>query len=150
MPDNDKASRRDLLAAGGLAGLGTFLLSSNALAQGGQGKQYQAMVTEAKNQMFNVTEVKVNDEPRGSLGTTAGGLLIQGGVVNKSVAWITVNFGQAFAAPPIVQIQPYWYHQNNQVGYIETLSVVTESSFTVGSLNAAANYYIMWLAIGNA
>jgi hypothetical protein len=64
----------------------------------------------------------------------------------KAVAGqIEINFGIAFAEPPLVFLTPEW---TGPVGYIETVTGVDIDKFRVSSNNAAANYHVNWMAIG--
>lgn len=75
--------------------------------------------------------------------------LIQSGEANKSAQGsLVIPFERPFATPPTVVISPYYRGQNNQVGSIETLDEITQEDFTVVSDNAAPNYFVTWVAVG--
>jgi len=72
-----------------------------------------------------------------------------GGSVRKTVGSVRVNFPSPFKHIPIVILTPHWIGQGQGVGYVETLSDVSTTGFTLVSGNAANNYYVMWLAVAN-
>lgn len=72
----------------------------------------------------------------------------QAGIANKVGGDAhTVYFPRAWQTPPTVFVSPWWANANSGVGSIETISDVTEDSFTVVSGNRASNYFIDWLAV---
>jgi hypothetical protein len=60
---------------------------------------------------------------------------------------LKVTFAQAYAAPPVVLLTPYWKGSNSQVGGILTVTDITTAGCTLTSINAAANFYVNVLAI---
>ncbi len=73
---------------------------------------------------------------------------IQTGSVNKEGASVTVNFPTPYAVPPTVLISPFYKDSSGGVGFIPTITEITQQNFTVTSSNAASNYFVNWLAIG--
>lgn len=73
---------------------------------------------------------------------------IQAGVVPKPQPALTVRFPVPFTHPPAVIVSPEWTAVT-QVVAIPTIHNVSTTSFTMNSVDAAPDYYINWLAIGN-
>ncbi len=77
--------------------------------------------------------------------------LIQSGKANKrSPGKLVISFDQPYPTPPTVVISPYLREQGVAVGHIETIDEITVGDFTVVSNNNAGNYFITWIAIGDA
>ncbi len=77
--------------------------------------------------------------------------LIQSGEALKSApGTVIVKFDQPFAYPPTVVIAPYYRGQNASVGSISTIDEITQEDFTVIGDNAAPNYFVNWVAVGEA
>jgi hypothetical protein len=73
-------------------------------------------------------------------------LAIQAGTVNKAASGsLTVNFDRPFETVPVVVISPYY--TLGQVGAPETITNVSEDSFTIDSKNQSADYYVNWIAV---
>lgn len=70
---------------------------------------------------------------------------MQAGVAQKGLAEITVEFEKSFVHAPVVVITPAWIAG---VGAAETLHSVTRDSFTLFSGDAAPDYYVHWIAVG--
>jgi len=60
---------------------------------------------------------------------------------------LRVRFNRRFSRVPTVVVTPFWRGQNSQVAFIETITDVTTSGFTVVSDNAANNYFVNWIAV---
>jgi hypothetical protein len=74
---------------------------------------------------------------------------IERGIANKtSVGKLTIRFTTPFNNIPGVVVSPYWKGQGEQVGDSETIMAVTRRNFTVVSGNAANNYFVSWIAVG--
>jgi hypothetical protein len=85
--------------------------------------------------------------PDGTVQTTAAAF-IQTGKTLKNAIFITVTFPQAFSAIPNVVVAPHWDGHSSGVGFPETINTISRTNFTLASSNAAANYYVQWIAIG--
>lgn len=62
---------------------------------------------------------------------------------------LRIRFNRRFSRVPTVVVSPFWRGQNAQVAFIETITDVTTSGFTVVSDNAANNYFVNWIAVSN-
>jgi hypothetical protein len=72
--------------------------------------------------------------------------LIQTAMVNKtSVGELIIHFEKEFKDAPTVVVTPVW---RQEVGYSEIIKDSSSTQFTVVSKNAAAEYHVSWIAIG--
>jgi len=60
---------------------------------------------------------------------------------------LRINFSRRFSRTPTVVVSPLWRGQNAQVAFVETITDVSNTGFTVVSDNAANNYYVSWIAV---
>lgn len=74
--------------------------------------------------------------------------LTQTGSINKEDASEPVIFDHAYALPPVVLISPFYKGSATGVGYVPTITEITQQGFTVTGQNMAPNYYVNWLAVG--
>ena len=82
-----------------------------------------------------------------------GDLVLEMGRTPKTTVSVTQRLLFPFAYPPNVQVSPFWEGQRSGVGHAETVGRVhnaagEERAFDVWSDNAAANYFVSWLAAG--
>jgi hypothetical protein len=77
-------------------------------------------------------------------------VMMFGRVQKPNIGPVVIRFGHEFAAPPVVTISPAWLGSDRPVGTIDTVTDIQPDEFTVISPNAAANFYIDWIAIGKA
>ena len=76
------------------------------------------------------------------------GTVFESGVHNKTGAGTQrVYFTYSFESEPTVLLSPWWNDANSQVGSIETVTKVTPDYFEFTSGNAAANYFVNWIAV---
>ncbi len=77
--------------------------------------------------------------------------LIQSGEASKTApSSLVIPFPKPFAHPPTVVISPYYRGQNAPVGSISTIDEITQEDFTVIGQNAAPNFFVAWVAVGEA
>lgn len=70
-----------------------------------------------------------------------------GSALKNRTGELRIRFNRRFSRTPIVVVSPRWQGQNAQVSFVETISDVTTSGFTVVSDNAAGNYFVNWIAV---
>ena len=71
---------------------------------------------------------------------------MQMGRVPKASATAYVDFEHNFTSNPAVVVNAVW--PNGGVGHAETLQQVDTRGFSLISGNAAHNYFVNWVAIG--
>jgi hypothetical protein len=72
------------------------------------------------------------------------------GTYNKTGSGIyRIYFQSPFSLPPVIFLSPWWNGTQGDLGYIETVLDVTNEYFDAVSGNAAANYFVNWMAFGN-
>lgn len=69
-----------------------------------------------------------------------------GSALKNQVGALRIEFNRRFPRVPTVVVSPFWRGQNAQVGFVETITSVTTTGFTVVSNNAAPNYFVNWIA----
>jgi len=70
-----------------------------------------------------------------------------GSALKNRTGPLRIRFNRRFSRVPTVVVAPFWQGQNTQVSFVETITDVTTSGFTVVSNNAANNYYVNWIAV---
>lgn len=78
----------------------------------------------------------------------AGGKLLQWGKEKKNSTELKIDFPQKFSSEPVVTLTPQWV--NDGVGHIETIKIIDVASFICWSGTQAENYFVHWMAIGDA
>lgn len=74
--------------------------------------------------------------------------LVQYGYVKKTFPGpLTISFPIAFSSPPCVTVTPFW--PNGPVSFVETITDIDKSYFTINSGNSFPNYGITWQAMGS-
>ncbi len=76
-------------------------------------------------------------------------LIQSGSALKVSQGNLTINFPTSFSNIPIVVVSSYWINRSMSVSHIETIVSINNSGFVVSSDNAASDYYVNWIAIGN-
>jgi len=61
-----------------------------------------------------------------------------------------IYFQSPFSAPPVVFLSPWWNGTQSTVSSIETVVDVTSEYFDAVSGNSGPNYFVNWMAFGNA
>jgi len=75
---------------------------------------------------------------------------VETGTFNKTGSGnYRVYFQSPFSAPPIVFLSSWWNGTQGDLSSIETLLDVTDEYFDATSGNAAANYFVNWMAFEN-
>jgi len=75
---------------------------------------------------------------------------VESGTYNKTGSGIyRVYFQSDFIKPPVVFLSPWWNEVQGGLGSIETIVDVTNEYFDAISSNAAAAYFVNWMAFGN-
>ena len=77
-----------------------------------------------------------------------GDRLIQFGYKRKPDVVCSIPFSRRFSTPPWVVVTPAWEYAGREVGHAETIGQVTRTGFRLYSSNAAANYFVSWIAVG--
>ncbi len=75
-----------------------------------------------------------------------GGKKVAWGKVNKNSTEVPISFGTRFTTEPIVSLTAEWV--SGGVGKVETIKTINVENCIIWSGNAAANYYVNWIAIG--
>ena len=70
-----------------------------------------------------------------------------GSALKNRTGALRIRFNRRFNRVPTVVVTPFWRGQNAQVAFIETITDVTTTGFTVVSDNAANNYFVNWIAV---
>lgn len=70
-----------------------------------------------------------------------------GSALKNRTGPLRIRFNRRFSRVPTVVVAPFWRGQNAQVAFIETITDVTTTGFTVVSDNAANNYFVNWIAV---
>jgi hypothetical protein len=60
---------------------------------------------------------------------------------------LQVFFDQPFSQLPTVVVSPFWSGKNQQVGFIETITSISTTDFTITSENHDTIYYVQWIAV---
>jgi hypothetical protein len=89
------------------------------------------------------TETLVAAEPQQFITV---GKNVQAGSMVKNSTSLTINFPTPFASVPTVVVSSFWQGATGGVSFAETISAISLDQFTVVSGNAAANYYVNWIA----
>lgn len=71
-----------------------------------------------------------------------------GKILKAAVGPLEIPFGYKFASPPVVLLTSYWQGGAGEVGHIETVTAVDNDFCVITSGNAAANYFVDWMAVG--
>jgi hypothetical protein len=71
---------------------------------------------------------------------------IDHGKINKQATWLTVWFERPFDHTPNVVVTSAYV---DEVGHFDTIDVITNDYFVVGSDNGASNYYVEWVAVSD-
>ena len=77
-----------------------------------------------------------------------GDRLIQYGYKRKTETVCNIPFSRRFSAPPWVVVTPAWEYAGREVGHAETIGQVTRTGVRLYSSNAAASYFVSWIAVG--
>jgi hypothetical protein len=78
------------------------------------------------------------------------GKVMQTGIANKTgLGTLRVYFSQQFSTVPTVFLTPWWHHGGDRLGSVETVLAqhTTVDYFEFSSQNAAANYFVNWMAL---
>jgi hypothetical protein len=87
-----------------------------------------------------------SEETQRILSTLTDGTTIISGQWRKQAAGpIDIPFNHTFSSPPVVVVTSVWHAG---VGSIETVTRVDSDRFQVNSGNAAADYFVNWIAMG--
>lgn len=70
-----------------------------------------------------------------------------GSALKNRTGALRIRFNRRFSRVPTVVVSPFWQGQNAQVAFVDTITDVTTTGFTVVSDNAANNFYINWIAV---
>lgn len=77
-----------------------------------------------------------------------GDRLIQYGYKRKTETVCNIAFSRRFSTPPWVVVTPAWEYAGREVGHAETIGQVTRTGVRLYSSNAAASYFVSWIAVG--
>lgn len=77
-----------------------------------------------------------------------GDMLVQFGCTNKDQAECRLDLPRRFNSRPVVLVSPYWVGAGSNVGNAETVDTISDDRFTLYSGNAASNYNVNWIALG--
>jgi hypothetical protein len=67
-----------------------------------------------------------------------------GQILKTSASPVFVQFTTPFAVTPTVVLTPNF---PNEVTFVDTVTNVSDTGFTINSPNAGPNYYVNWVAI---
>lgn len=121
---------------------------------GGGAVGHRETITHVDNAKFQVTGG--NAAPNfyvawmaiGTAAPTTTAPIVVAGKLNKRAAALDVPFGTTFSDVPTVVVTPFW--NRGAVAHRDTITHVDSSKFTVVSGNAASDYCVAWMAVGNA